>query len=430
MNKRLLELLALANAIVDKADKEQQGIMTAEQVVQLEAYQKEMDGIKASIDAKNKLDATAYGLNQPTGRVSDPATPDIKVGKDRIEDDPKRGFANLGEFALAVKSALSPGGGIVDDRLRTLAAPSGQATSRGGDETFQVPSDFRDQIWDQVYGTETSFDLFNLFTPEPTSKSTVEISKDETTPWGTTGVQAYWGSESNQMTGSNPVTTSDYVSVNFLYAFVLATEDLLSDLPRLNDRLIKKSGSAIRFRASNAIVEGTGVGMLKGFKNSGALVTVSKESSQSAATIVAQNIANMYSRLINPQNGFWMVSPDVFPQIITMQVGNNPAWVPYSSGFQQKPNGLLLGQPMYMMEHCQTLGTLGDIYFVNPDGYMLLQRSSAPEYAESMHLYFDYNIHAFRWIFRIGGQPYSNKPVTPKNSSNTRSHFVTLAARP
>lgn len=427
--KELLRLkLEAAKAILAKADAETNGIMTAEQASAYDALTVEMDNLKAEIARRESLASFEGDLKEGPGRTVPAAS--IVVGKTRLEDDPKTGFKNTAEFAITVMNAVCNVSGQMDERLRLLAAPSGQATSRGGDESFQVPVDFRDQIWDQVYGTETNFDLFNLFSPEPTEKSTVEVSKDETTPWGSSGIQAFWGSESNQMTGSNPDTKADYVNVNFLYAFVLATEDLLSDLPRLNNRLVKKSGDAIRFKASNAIVEGTGIGMPKGFKNGGSLVTVAKETSQSAAGIVAQNIANMYSRLINPQNGFWMIHPDAFPQIITMSLNNNPIWVPESGGFQQKPNGLLLGQPLYIMEHCQTLGTVGDIYFVNPDGYLLLQKSSEPEFAESIHLYFDYNIRAFRWIFRLGGQPYSNASVAPKNGSNNRSHFVTLATRP
>jgi hypothetical protein len=36
---------------------------------------------------------------------------------------------------------------------------------------------------------------------------------------------------------------------------------------------------------------------------------------------------------------------------------------------------------------------------------------------------------AFRLIVRADGQPALAAPVTPPNSSVTRSHFVTLAAR-
>ena len=427
MKEKLKKLMAQAQTFLNGIDANQGGVMTAEQEIEYKDIESSILSVKAQIERQSSLATLNIQLESGL-RVTSPEA--IVVGESREKLNPTGGYSSLGEYAIDVMHALTPGSAGMSDKLKFFAAPSGQATSRGGDESFQVPVDFREAIWQNVYGTETSFDIFSLFNPTPTNRSTVQIPKDESTPWGTTGVQAYWGSESGQMTGSNPATKMDLVPVDFLYAFVLATEDLLADLPMFNNRITQKSGDAIRFKVSNAIVSGDGIGKPKGFMNGGSLVTVAKETSQSTASIVAQNIANMYSRLISPQRGFWLVSPDAFPQLITMTLNNNPIWIPEDGGFTQKPNGLLLGQPMYLTEHNSTLGTVGDIMFVNPDGYLLLQRSSAPEYAESIHLYFDYNIRAFRWIFRMGGQPYSNAAVSTFKTSTTRSHFVTLATRP
>jgi hypothetical protein len=45
-----------------------------------------------------------------------------------------------------------------------------------------------------------------------------------------------------------------------------------------------------------------------------------------------------------------------------------------------------------------------------------------------VHLFFDQNLTAFRWILRAGGQPYLSKPVGPAKETNSKSHFVALAA--
>jgi hypothetical protein len=89
-------------------------------------------------------------------------------------------------------------------------------------------------------------------------------------------------------------------------------------------------------------------------------------------------------------------------------------------------------------EHAQTLGTKGDVQLVNPFGYYATVKQSGDggeglpglEFAQSIHLYFDYNLTAFRWTFRLGGQPYLSAAISPAKGSNTKSHFVTLAARP
>ncbi|MDT9091547.1 hypothetical protein, partial [Escherichia coli] len=78
-------------------------------------------------------------------------------------------------------------------------------------------------------------------------------------------------------------------------------------------------------------------------------------------------------------------------------------------------------------EHSRSIGQAGDIQFVNPNGYEAFRKQNGVSFADSIHLYFDYNIRAFRWVFRIGGQPVLSKPVTPANGNTTKSHFVALA---
>jgi hypothetical protein len=46
-----------------------------------------------------------------------------------------------------------------------------------------------------------------------------------------------------------------------------------------------------------------------------------------------------------------------------------------------------------------------------------------------MHLWFDYDITAFRFIFRLAGHPWLTAPIARRNGTNTLSAFVALAAR-
>lgn len=350
----------------------------------------------------------------------------IESVRDRVEDDPKRGFANMAEFALAVKSASAPGG-YVDNRLHYGAAPSNQMQSAGSSgEGYETPPAMRQEIWELVF---EDGNLLSEVDSEPSSANAVSMVKDETTPWGSTGIQAYWRSQSAQMTGSKEYKDAELVKLHELYAFVSAEEELLSDAPRLADRLTRKSARAINFKIDEALHEGTGAGQPLGWMASGALVTVAKETSQTAATIVAANVAKMYARVIDPGQAIFFVNQDAFPQLMTMTLGDQPIWTPPATGFANAPGGLLFGRPIRFSEHCETLGTKGDIQLVSPKGYYAVTRQNGPEYAESIHLYFDYNVKAFRWIFRVGGQPYLSAPVSPNKGSATRSHFVTLAVR-
>jgi HK97 family phage major capsid protein len=353
--------------------------------------------------------------------------PRIEGVRDRVEDDPKRGFRHLADFAASIKSAYTPGG-AVDERLRYAAAPTDYHFEVGSDEGRMVPPAFREEVWEAVQ--EYSSVLTDL-NPEPTSGNAVEFVRDESTPWGSVGVQARWRNEAGAMTASKLATDPSQLRLHELYAFVTSTGELLQDAPMLINRLTRKAAQAIAYKIDDAVVNGTGAGMPQGWFTSGALVSVAKESAQVADTVVAANIAKMYSRLINPQNGIWYINQDVLPQIITLTLGNQPIWTPPMAGFRDAPpeGGFLLGRPVKVLEPCQTVGDKGDIQFVNPRGYYAITKSTAPEFASSMHLFFDYNVEAFRWIFRLGGQPFLSAAVSPAKGSSTRSHFVVLDAR-
>lgn len=252
---------------------------------------------------------------------------------------------------------------------------------------------------------------------------------DETTPWGATGIQAFWGSELGQMAKSKINVDPRRVEVHKLYAFSSISEEELADAPLLGSRLTKKASQAIRWKANSAIVAGNGVGKPKGWRASGGAISVAKESGQAADTIVAANIAKMYSRLLEGSHSraFWMVNSDVLPQLMTMTVGNQPIWLA-PNGFINAPGGMLMGRPVYFSEHSKTIGDKYDIELIDPMGYYAAMRQGITE-AQSMHLYFDYDAQAFRWRFRMGGQGHLSAAVTPNNGSNTKSHFITLAAR-
>jgi len=357
----------------------------------------------------------------------------------RDQDNPRAmfGFYNLADFALSVREASRDANAVVDPRLtegpqayieqmQAMGAPTNFHQEAGASEGFMVPPALRNEIWELVFnGTE----ILGLLDIEPTGSNAVDLLKDETTPWGSSGVSANWRAEGNQMSASKLDTDAEQVRLNDLYAFVLATNELLADAPRLNSRLTRRAPEAIRWKASDAIVNGSGAGQPLGWMNSGALVPVPKEAGQTADTVVAANVANSYARVLNPGEAICLTNQDVFPQLALMTLGDQPIWTPPRDGFAAAPGGFLFGRPVQFNEHAQTLGDEGDFQWVNPKGYYATQHQDGIAFATSIHLYFDYNIQAFRWTFRLGGQPFLSAPVTPANGPNTRSHFVTVAER-
>lgn len=419
LRQRLADLQAKGQTLLDATEKEDRDF-TAEEQKEWDAIEAEIAEVKAKIGRIEASEARRDTLG---------VTRRIAPGQYRTnEPNPEttQGFHDLGEFAHAVRRACNPSGAQIDARL--MAAPTNfhQGGASSG-EGYEVPVEFREQIFEVV----SELDEFGpLVDEEPTNAREVKKIADETTPWGSSGVTANWRSEGTQMTASKLSTEPRSVPLHELYAFVLATEELLEDAPRLQARITRKAGEAIAWKKNDAMVWGSGAGQPQGWMNSSALVSVAQESGQAADTIDDQNVLKMYSRLmvIPGDRPFWLTNRDVVPQLATIQIGDQPVWMP-PNGLMDAPGGMLLGYPVRWSEHAKSLGDKGDIQLVSPRGYYALRRTAGAQFAQSMHLYFDYNIEAFRWVFRFGGQTHLSAPVSPANGANTKSHFVTLDER-
>ncbi len=434
---KLAQLEKLNGEIGENEASEEQAAQLAQLEADIEALQPKVEAAAAELEEEEKK-LTRERLFAPL----DSSTA-LTAARSIIssEPDPARtgGFHNLADFAMAVMRAnpAAPNHRM-DDRLAALfrrpepgAAPTNFHQESGGTdgEGYQVPPAFRQEVYELMLEEPSS--LLGMVDGEPTGSNSVQMLKDETTPWGSTGVQAFWRSEATKMNASKMEDNLDQLRLNELYAFVLATDELLEDAPRLNARLSRQSARAMNWKADEAVMWGSGVGQLKGWMNSGSLITVAKEASQPADTIVAKNVAKMYSRLLagSLSRAVWFINSDTLPEFLTMTLGDKPIWTPPSTGFANAPGGFLFGRPVIPTEHCTTLGDKGDIMLVDPLGYYLARKAAGIQFAQSMHLFFDYGMQAFRWTFRLGGQAYLNKPVVPPKSPNAKSHFVTLAAR-
>lgn len=425
------------------ADLKAQGRKLQKEAEALEAKDERSEAEDAKLESlEGKLKAVAFDVEQAVESEAKEAervkrasmfepihvSPAVSSG-DNPQERQDGGFKNLADFAQSVHKAVMFSRGLSSDfdpRLR--AAPTSPHMETGTDEGYMVPPEFRAQIWELVFAED---DLLGRVDMEPTNSNSVELITDTSTPWGATGIQAKWRNEDTQMTETKLTTDPRQVRLHELYAFATASDAMLEDAPRLQDRLLRKAPLAIRWKANDAIIYGTGVGQPLGYFNSGALVSVAKEGSQVADTIVTENVAKMYSRLLpgGISRALWIANSDTLPQLMVMTISNQPIWTPPNAGLANAPGGLLLGRPVLLSEHAKTVGDKGDIQLIDPMGYYAANKRSGIKFDSSMHLYFDFGMQAFRWTFRIGGQPYLSAPVSPANGSSTKSHFVTLDER-
>jgi hypothetical protein len=91
--------------------------------------------------------------------------------------------------------------------------------------------------------------------------------------------------------------------------------------------------------------------------------------------------------------------------------------------------GTLFGIPVVISQHCQAIGTAGDIFLFDLSKYITLTKGDGIQSAMSIHLFFDYNVSTFRFNFRVAGQPWLSAPITSANGSYSMSPFINLAAR-
>ena len=161
-------------------------------------------------------------------------------------------------------------------------------------------------------------------------------------------------------------------------------------------------------------LDGSDANQPLGVLNSGnpALITAAAISGQGSGSVIAENIRDMYSRMhpMGQGRAIWLANNDVFPQLFGMALAIGtagvPIWLP-AGGISAAPFSTLMGRPLILTEKCQTLGTAGDIAFVDLGAYIVAGKANgeSPDIATSIHFRFDYGEQSFRFTMRYDGQP-------------------------
>ena len=400
---------------------------------------------QARAEAMNtRLNAATAQLGQSGGRRSTADGPGVAATtglKERVQDDPKRGFRSMGDFASLVSKASTPGKFVADERIRILAAATGDNQTQDSEGGFLVPPSFATTIWDGMnVAPNNLMDMCDRYTVDGESltfPANAETSRATGSRYG--GVQGYWISEAQQITSSRPRFRTVKVEPQQVAALIYCTDKLLRNSPVALDQYVNRAAtSELLFLMNDSIINGTGAGQPKGILagtagTTSCRVKITKEVGQAAATIVKQNIDKMYARL-HPNslpNSVWFVNIDTLPQLQQLSavvgVGGVPVYLP-AGGIMNAPNAMLYGRPVIPIEFAATCGTEGDIIFADMKSYLLGVRGGI-ETAMSMHLRFDYAESCFRFIAEVDGQPWLASPITPFKGSNTLSPFVTVETR-
>lgn len=445
LTNRADDLKAEIDEIVDGADAENRDL-DEDEIKDVENKTAELARLTKQIEARKAASAPVpsagrQSLAEPQNKRGTAASggrrgQTIPAQPRDARDAGTFGFSNFGEFAQSVHAAYveeGSKGSSARERLMNATSTYGNEGS-GADGGFIVPPDFRNQIWTKVAGEDS---LLSRTDQMVTSSNGITLPADETAPWDTTtGIQAYWESEGGAKTPSKPAFTAKNLRLNKLICFVPVTDELLEDAPALEGWLRAKAPQKMTSKLNTAIIRGNGVGQPLGILNAGSLVTITKETSQNADSIVGANIAKMWARMYAPsrRNAVWLINQDIEPQLSFLSfpdAGSGfpvPLYVP-AGGLSASPYSTLMGRPVVPVEATSTLGDLGDILLVDLSQYVTVTKGRDIRTDVSIHMYFDQDITAFRFVLRVTGQPLWASTITPQFGSTTRSWAVALEAR-
>lgn len=433
-------LLTETEAMLDAADKESRGLKPEEQTA-YDAKAIELKETMAGIEREHQRmewvrtapsppPVETQAGNPPS--IFDP-TPGGSIGPIRPawKDDPNKGFKSPAEFFRGVLTS-SMQGRVEDERLKYLSAVGSDEAGTYSDPygNFLVPVGFLPRLLqrgpegDPTAGRTTAI-------PMATPKIIIPARTDTThTSSVTGGLVVYRRVETQTVTATRMVLEQVELTATPLMGVSYATEELVSD-SAISFIALLEAGFRTEFGAKilHEKIHGTGAGCMEGVLNAPCIVSVAKETGQTADTIVYQNIIKMRARCWGYGNAIWLYNQDCLPTLMQMfmPIGTAGTAMWQSSAREGEPD-MILGRPAFATEFCPTVGDTGDILLGNWAEY--LEGTYQPlQSAESLHVRFEYNERTFRFLLRNDGRCWWRSALTPHKSSATLSPFVKLDAR-
>jgi len=437
--EQLTAVMESARAIMSEYDGK---ALSEEKQKELDGFLNQADALRKQIEAGNRFDALDKFHNAPATQVS--FGPQVVADEtDRFLDSDEGKFKSFGEQLVAVYQAkTSPSSGI-DKRLaasqkKQIALKQlGMSEGVPADGGFLVQQDFSAELFRLAHADGDFLSRVRKLPIGANANGLImnaiaESDRSTGNRWG--GIRGYWLDEAGTKLPTHPTLRRMELNLRKLIVLAYATDELLQDTTGLGALITMAASEEIRWLTEEAIFRGLGGGQPLGIMGHPCLVTVAAEVGQAANTIVFENVANMYSRRWAPSwpKMVWFINQDTEPQLMEMNAavgaGGQMVYLP-PGGLSASPYGFLYGRPVIATEHNSTLGITGDICLFDLSQYLMIDKGGVQS-ATSMHVAFLTDQTAFRFVYRIDGQPLWNAQLTPANSAITQSPFVVLATRP
>lgn len=324
-----------------------------------------------------------------------------------------------------------------DKLLKMLAGPSGMSTDVPSDGGFAVAPNWSNSIIQRAYDVGEILGLVDRMTITTGNGMNLpavdETSRADGSRYG--GIVSGWLGQGNTLSLGKPKIRLMELKLRKVGAFVYGTDELIADAPALQTWIEKYLPLELSFRTEDSIVNGDGENKPTGFLNSGAAVTVTRNT---PLRVLYEDASAMWSRMWAPlrKGAVWMVDQSVEQQLETFQISIGAAGVLAPiykpAGISVGPDGTqgyspatLYGRPILTTEYGANLGTVGDIMLVAPGEYQLIDKGTI-EQMVSLHVAFLTDEAVWRFMYRVDGQLKWNAALTPKSGGSTLSSVVTL----
>jgi HK97 family phage major capsid protein len=349
----------------------------------------------------------------------------------------KSGFESIGDFLHKVVIA-GKDISLEDDRLKQIKS-AGEAI--GGDSeygAYLIPEEFRLGSLQPAL-EQSNFIKKTTLIPMATNAITMPSLDGYDRSTGTLfgGIKFYWLDSEDEIPTSRPKFDKVNLKLNACAGMAYLNGDMIADSPvSIAPYITSRFVQAYPYEIDGILIDGKGSGKPLGILNAPCKITIPAEAGQKSTELDFQNIVKMYSRFSNMSGGkgtMFIANRTTLPALVKMNTtvgtAGAPVWIP-SGGISGKPYNTLMGLPLFFSEHCNILGTEGDIILVDWSQVFRGEKTgSRLEVATSMHVAFLSNQSAIRFYFRMDAQPGWLKPVSPKKG-DTISFIVTLATRP
>jgi HK97 family phage major capsid protein len=416
--------MELTDLVKERFD--QQDALLSEIKASRTAYENQIGELKTANEGlKTRVDELETKLNRRTP---------VTVERDEAE----RPFKNFGEQLLAIMDAETAvaEGKTIDQRLIALnTKATGGSALIGSDGGFLIQPDFTQAVMKRMNEVgQLARKVQHI--PVSANADSVEIPYvDETSRatgsrWG--GVQVYRVGETDAATASRPKINKMKTELSDIRGLAYMSDRQIRDAGAMTAIYTQAFGEEFAWVLDNEIFRGAGGVQCLGVLNSNALISVTKETGQLAATFQFENAVKMLARLwARASKAEWYINQDVWPQLLTMNFAIGTSGVPVflpPGGASASPYGSLFGRPINVIEQASTLGTVGDVVLADMSEYFVIEKGGL-EGATSMHVRFINHEQTFRWQLSVNGQPKWKSALTPANGTNTVSPFVALETR-